>query len=1668
MIRLYKHPHIFRLIRRHYFARGSVSLAIAFALAVAISISARIHAPLEATLIGDSARGECAVADGTAETRATKALGRLPLSFEANQGRFDQTVKFAARGPGYQIALTMDGTLLRLQKTAALHPQPVLVRMKLAGANPAPKVTGREELPGKVNYYAGNDRKQWREGVATYAKIEYQEVYPGVDMIFYGNQRQLEYDLIVAPDADPGVIRLAFDGVGRLSVDEQGELVLPTLNGELRQRKPVVYQEGAAGRKEISGRFVLTGEREVGFEIGQYDRSRPLVIDPILVYSTYLGGSFSEIPRGIAVDATGIYVAGYTESFDFPGGPFISNNRGVYKTNDGGVNWNASGNGLTSAGIIALAIDPFNSAVIYAGGDTVYKSTDSGNTWTPSGVGLPSGGTVTSIAVNPNSPATVYACVPSAPSNSAGGPGIYQSNDGGLNWAPINNGLPAFPPVRQVAINPIQPSTIYVALTSSAGVYKSFGGGDSWIPANSGLPTNAVIRALAINPHDPSIIYAGTSLGVYRSNIGGASWSIANTGIPSSSSILSLGVSPVDPDTIYAGLNDGGVYKTLNGGLSWNPSSAGLPTLGVGFPSFAFATSTIYVAARSSFGAGTVGGGVYKSFNDGASWNPVNNGVLSNAVSALAISQFTPSTVYAGAQFSDIIFATKLNPAGDGILYTTYLGASGFDGTVLAGDAGLDSNGNLYLIGQTSGSNFPTTPGAFQTVKPGVISNFVCKLSSAGGLAYSTYLDGADSGSGAIGVGAVTADAMGRIFVTSQTTANNFPTTPGAFQTVKGDTGCFSCSDAVFAKLNPAGNGAADLLYATYLGGNANERGNDLAVSANGVVSIVGNTNSTNFPTTPGAFQPANAGGICSSVNCNDAFALKLNPAGAGAADLIYSTYLGGANADDFGAGVSIDAAGNIYAAGSASAGFPTTAGAYQTMYGGGSGAGDAFLVKLNPNLQGGASLVYSTFLGGSGPDSARRIVTDETSRVYAVGNTSSTNFPLRNPLQAALSGSSDLFVAVLNAAGSDLIFSTYLGGSDTESIASVALKGVNDILVCGSTTSTNFPLVNPFQSNQGGSDAFIAEIVLPCPTVTIGPAALPNGAAGVAYSQSLTATSAVGAVTWGVSSGAAPNGLTLNAATGVLSGVPANAGHFSFTIKATDANGCSGERNYALVINGPAQIEVIPPAPTTNDNISIRIFGDWSDSCIPQNPQVSLAGNQIMIATSNPSQTCLQIITPWSHTLAIGSLAAGSYQVTVSHSRPSGTTIIGAGSFVVTQANSGLQYYPLPFPVRLLDTRPGELACYTPGQPIPGGASLTQPARGVCNGLAIPANAAAITGNITTVQSGGGFLTLYPSDAARPLVANSNYNPNEIINNVFTVGLGAADGAFNIFVLTTTDVVIDVTGYYAPPGAGGLYFHPLPRPVRLLETRVGEPGCYTPGAPLPGNFDSTQQATGVCAGLTIPSAARAIVGNATTVNPGGGFLTLYPADAARPLVASSNYNAGQIMNAPFTVGLSPTGAFKIYPLTQTDLVIDVLGYYSPEATDVNGAGLLFYPLAHPVRLLETRNDPNALGCYKTNAPIQGGVAQTQPARGVCDGVTIASDALGIVGNATVVNANGGFLTFWPSDAPRPLVATSNFTAGQIFNRHFTVGLSAGPGAFNIFALLTTDLVIDVSGYFAP
>jgi len=243
-----------------------------------------------------------------AAARRPAVYGKLPLVFEANRGQTDSRVKFLSRGNGYTLFLTATETVLafagrrssaagnrfrgpRPDATMPAETESGLVRMQFIGANPEPSVTGLEELPGKANYFIGRDPTKWRTNVPTYARVEYRDIYPDVNLVYFGNQRQLEYDFVVRPGASPKAITLGFQGADRLEVDAQGDLVLYTAVGAIRQRRPVVYQEVQGARREIAGDYVLKGAGRVGFQVAAYDRSQPLVIDPVLSYATYLGGS---------------------------------------------------------------------------------------------------------------------------------------------------------------------------------------------------------------------------------------------------------------------------------------------------------------------------------------------------------------------------------------------------------------------------------------------------------------------------------------------------------------------------------------------------------------------------------------------------------------------------------------------------------------------------------------------------------------------------------------------------------------------------------------------------------------------------------------------------------------------------------------------------------------------------------------------------------------------------------------------------------------------------------------------------------------------------------------------------------------------------------------------------------------------------------------------------------------------------------------------------------------------------------------------------------------------------------------------------------------------------------------------------------------------------------
>lgn len=257
-------------------------------------------------------------ARATTASEIREAYGKLPLSFEANRGQAAADVAYLSRGRDATLFLTGNEAVLALRNGKRGS---AVVRMRLAGAKRQPRIDGEALLPGTVNYLIGNDESQWHTAIPTFRQVRYGDVWPGIDLVWHGTRRALEYDFVLQPGADPERIRIAFEGTERLRLDASGNLVLKTPAGEVIQHAPVIYQEDGAGRTPVAGKYVLKGRRQVGFELARYDASRPLVIDPVLSYATYLGGTSADDAFGIAVGRRGeAFVTGVTNSFshDFP------------------------------------------------------------------------------------------------------------------------------------------------------------------------------------------------------------------------------------------------------------------------------------------------------------------------------------------------------------------------------------------------------------------------------------------------------------------------------------------------------------------------------------------------------------------------------------------------------------------------------------------------------------------------------------------------------------------------------------------------------------------------------------------------------------------------------------------------------------------------------------------------------------------------------------------------------------------------------------------------------------------------------------------------------------------------------------------------------------------------------------------------------------------------------------------------------------------------------------------------------------------------------------------------------------------------------------------------------------------------------------------------------
>src|SRR3989475_3979252 len=670
------------------------------------------------------------------------AYGKLPLIFEANQGQTDPQVKFLSRGSGYTLFLTPTEAVLALREGASARNvvdgspaakrergqplQGTVLRMKLLGANPTPRVTGVEELRGRSNYFIGNDPAKWRANVPTYAKVEYRDVYPGVNLVYYGNQRQLEFDFIVAPGADPQRIRLGVEGAERLDLDAQGDLVVHTGGAQVRLQQPHVYQMAANGvRQEIESRYVLNDHHEVEIWVAAYDTHKPLVIDPTLAYSTYLGGTGFDEGFGIAVDSLGqAYVTGVTASLDFP------TTAGAFQSSSAG-----------SEDAFVTKLNPTGAVLVY--------STYLGGTNSDVGLGIAVDSLgqayVTGETFSADFPTTAGAFQPSSPGgfsdafvtklNPTGAALAYSTYLGGTDF---DEGF-------GIAVDTLGQAYVTGVISSldfpmTAGVFQ---------PRFAGGSLDAFVTKL--NPTGAALAYSTYLGGTGDEN--GFGIAVDATG---NAYVTGLTNSNLDfPTTARA------VQRSSAGGIS----DAFVTKLNAAGAALVYSTYLGGTGDENGFGIAV-----------DATGNAYVTGITFSPDFPTTARAFQPSSPGGDA------FVTKLNPSGAALVYSTYLGGTGSD---LGFGIAVDSFGNAYVTGQTFSSDFPTTEGAFQTTfgGGGGFDAFLTKVNPAGAaLVYSTYLGGTSDDSGL----GIAVDSFGNAYVTGFTGSLDFPTL-GAFQTTSGD-----------------------------------------------------------------------------------------------------------------------------------------------------------------------------------------------------------------------------------------------------------------------------------------------------------------------------------------------------------------------------------------------------------------------------------------------------------------------------------------------------------------------------------------------------------------------------------------------------------------------------------------------------------------------------------------------------------------------------------------------------------------------------------------------------------------------------------------------------------------------------------------------------------------
>jgi hypothetical protein len=666
---------------------GRIAIAVLSSLVVFGRIQSR-------TVLGDSNRRMPAPA-----MHLQERYGDLPLAFEPNRGQMDSRVRFMARSQGMAVFFTDTEAVMVLQPSR--KPEQAVVRMKLLGARTPRAAQGLETVPGISNYFIGNDPKLWHEGVPHYGRVRLSDVYSGVDLVSYGNQGKLEYDFVVAPGADPGQVRLGWEGMDTLALNADGDLSLRTSLGEIVQKRPLVYQDTDTGRVAVAAKYVMAPDHQVSFQLASYDRGRPLIIDPVMVYSTYLGGSSFDQAFGIAVDATGAaYVTGFTSSSNFPmASPFDNTlaSQDVFVTK-----LSPSGNSLVYSTFLggsgndkgyAIAVDATGAA--YVTGDTLstnfpalsaFQGLGGGN-WDAFVTKLtPAGGLAystylggldldeaTGIAVDGNGAAYVtgYTLSINFPTQ-----GPYQITNHGSYDAFVTKLAPA----------------------GNALIYSTYLGGTD------------EDQALGIAVDGTGAAYV-TGL-TFSSNFPMAS---AYDSVYKSGDAFVTKLTPAGNTLAYStylggNFEDAGYAIAVDAAgsayVTGRTFSTDFPTTAGAYQLTNHGNTDVFVTKLAAAGNALV----YSTYLGGA-LNEAGWGITVDSAGSAHVTGWTQSTDFPTQsavqtdQPNDDAFVAKLTPSGTALVYSTYLGGSNND---YAQAIAVDPNGGAYVAGWTDSIDYPT------------------------------------------------------------------------------------------------------------------------------------------------------------------------------------------------------------------------------------------------------------------------------------------------------------------------------------------------------------------------------------------------------------------------------------------------------------------------------------------------------------------------------------------------------------------------------------------------------------------------------------------------------------------------------------------------------------------------------------------------------------------------------------------------------------------------------------------------------------------------------------------------------------------------------------------------------------------------------------------------